>query len=266
MGITSEGIDGRRRRSQTRPHDHHHACPAPTCPTDAWPSTKPSPSLIEGLDRHSNGTPPRGAPAGRRATSPVTSSASPRTPRPACPGAATPTRKPRRCATSRPPARRRGCAPRSRRCAALLDVIDDDAWAGPSGVPDLTLGEGVLTLWFDTYIHADDIRAAVGRDVGARRRPRRGDRVPRRASSPRRDGVRPRSRSTAWAATTSAAAAARSPATRCSSRWWRPAGPTPRRWASTPTSASTDGYAEPRPRVPPVRTARADRRRVRRSR
>jgi uncharacterized protein (TIGR03083 family) len=46
---------------------------------------------------------------------------------------------------------------------ALLDVIDDDAWNGPSGVPDLTLGEGVLTLWFDTYVHADDIRAAVGR-------------------------------------------------------------------------------------------------------
>jgi uncharacterized protein (TIGR03083 family) len=47
---------------------------------------------------------------------------------------------------------------------ALLDVIDDDAWNGPSGVPDLTLGEGVLTLWFDTYIHADDIRDAIGRD------------------------------------------------------------------------------------------------------
>ena len=31
-----------------------------------------------------------------------------------------------------------------------------------SGVPDLTLGEGVLTLWYDTYVHADDIRAAVG--------------------------------------------------------------------------------------------------------
>ncbi len=45
---------------------------------------------------------------------------------------------------------------------ALLEVTDDEAWAGPSGVADLTLGEGVLTLWFDTYIHADDIRAAVG--------------------------------------------------------------------------------------------------------
>jgi uncharacterized protein (TIGR03083 family) len=45
---------------------------------------------------------------------------------------------------------------------ALLDVIDDDAWAAPSGVPDLTLGEGVLTLWYDTYVHGDDIRAAIG--------------------------------------------------------------------------------------------------------
>jgi uncharacterized protein (TIGR03083 family) len=45
---------------------------------------------------------------------------------------------------------------------ALTDAIDDDAWNGPSGVPDLTLGQGVLTLWFDTYIHADDIRAAIG--------------------------------------------------------------------------------------------------------
>ena len=46
---------------------------------------------------------------------------------------------------------------------ALLDAIDDDVWNGPSGVPDLTLGEGVLTLWYDTYVHADDIRAAIGR-------------------------------------------------------------------------------------------------------
>ena len=46
---------------------------------------------------------------------------------------------------------------------AFVDAIDDDAWNGPSGVPDLTLGEGVLTLWYDTYVHADDIRAAIGR-------------------------------------------------------------------------------------------------------
>jgi uncharacterized protein (TIGR03083 family) len=46
---------------------------------------------------------------------------------------------------------------------ALLEVVDDDAWNGPSPVPDLTLGAGVLTLWYDTYVHADDIRAATGR-------------------------------------------------------------------------------------------------------
>jgi len=45
--------------------------------------------------------------------------------------------------------------------AAVLD--DDAAWAGPSGVPDLTMGEGILTLWYDTFVHADDIHAALGR-------------------------------------------------------------------------------------------------------
>ena len=46
---------------------------------------------------------------------------------------------------------------------ALAEAADDEMWNGPSGVPDLTLGEGVLTLWFDAYVHADDIRAAIGR-------------------------------------------------------------------------------------------------------
>ena len=63
-----------------------------------------------------------------------------------------------------PAAPRPVCAPRSATLRALLDAIDDDMWNGPSGVPDLTLGEGVLTLWYDTYVHADDIRAAVGQE------------------------------------------------------------------------------------------------------
>jgi uncharacterized protein (TIGR03083 family) len=46
---------------------------------------------------------------------------------------------------------------------ALAEAADDDMWNGPSGVPDLTLGEGVLTLWYDAYVHADDIRAALDR-------------------------------------------------------------------------------------------------------
>ena len=33
----------------------------------------------------------------------------------------------------------------------------------PVGVADLTLGDGVLLLWYDVYVHADDIRAAIGR-------------------------------------------------------------------------------------------------------
>jgi len=45
----------------------------------------------------------------------------------------------------------------------LLDALDDDMWNGPSGVPDLSFGRGVLTLWYDAFVHGDDIRAAVGR-------------------------------------------------------------------------------------------------------
>lgn len=47
--------------------------------------------------------------------------------------------------------------------APLVASLDDDAaWASPSPAPDLTIGEGVLALWYDTWIHGDDIRAAVG--------------------------------------------------------------------------------------------------------
>ena len=53
-----------------------------------------------------------------------------------------------------------------RRAAAslgkLMDGLDDAAWAGPSPVPDLSLGDGILALWYDTWIHGDDIRAALG--------------------------------------------------------------------------------------------------------
>lgn len=47
---------------------------------------------------------------------------------------------------------------------ALAAALDDDAvWDGPSGAPDLTMADGVLTLWYDTYVHADDVRVALGR-------------------------------------------------------------------------------------------------------
>ncbi len=44
---------------------------------------------------------------------------------------------------------------------ALVNALDDDAWNGPSPVEGLSLGRGVLTLWYDTYVHTDDIRAAL---------------------------------------------------------------------------------------------------------
>ncbi len=48
--------------------------------------------------------------------------------------------------------------------AALLPLFDDAAWAGPApGGYDGTLGEGVEALWYDAWLHADDIRAALGR-------------------------------------------------------------------------------------------------------
>jgi uncharacterized protein (TIGR03083 family) len=48
--------------------------------------------------------------------------------------------------------------------ADLLAGFDDAAWDGPAppGVPG-TLGDGVEALWYDAYLHADDIRAATGR-------------------------------------------------------------------------------------------------------
>jgi uncharacterized protein (TIGR03083 family) len=45
----------------------------------------------------------------------------------------------------------------------LAEGFDDDAYAaeGPQGNGQ-TLGFGLESLWFDTYMHGDDIRAAVG--------------------------------------------------------------------------------------------------------
>ena len=43
-------------------------------------------------------------------------------------------------------------------------AFDDEAWAGPvPGGGAGTLGFGIEALWFDTYLHADDIRAPLGR-------------------------------------------------------------------------------------------------------
>jgi uncharacterized protein (TIGR03083 family) len=48
--------------------------------------------------------------------------------------------------------------------AGMMAAFDEDAWNGPAP-RDLapTLGDGVEALWYDAYVHGDDIRAALGR-------------------------------------------------------------------------------------------------------
>ena len=45
----------------------------------------------------------------------------------------------------------------------ILNAIDEAAWAGPSPAGGGTLGDGVEALYYDAWMHADDIRAAIGR-------------------------------------------------------------------------------------------------------
>jgi uncharacterized protein (TIGR03083 family) len=47
--------------------------------------------------------------------------------------------------------------------AEILGSFDEAAWDGPSPAGVGTLGSGVESLWFDAWLHADDIRAAAGR-------------------------------------------------------------------------------------------------------
>ncbi len=54
--------------------------------------------------------------------------------------------------------------------SGLAAVFDDATWEGPGPAGyDGTLGHGVEALWYDTYLHAEDIRAALG--LPARRGP-----------------------------------------------------------------------------------------------
>jgi uncharacterized protein (TIGR03083 family) len=49
--------------------------------------------------------------------------------------------------------------------AAIFPLFDDEAWAAPApGGYAGTLGDGIEALWADFWIHADDIRAAIGLD------------------------------------------------------------------------------------------------------
>jgi uncharacterized protein (TIGR03083 family) len=54
------------------------------------------------------------------------------------------------------------CAEARKAAAGMLPLFDDAAWAAPGpGGFDGTLGDGVEALWFDTWMHAQDIGAAL---------------------------------------------------------------------------------------------------------
>ncbi|MBV9293540.1 MAG: maleylpyruvate isomerase family mycothiol-dependent enzyme [Frankiales bacterium] len=47
----------------------------------------------------------------------------------------------------------------------IVSSFDDEAWDAPAPAGAAgTLGFGIEALWFDTYLHADDMRAALGRE------------------------------------------------------------------------------------------------------
>lgn len=49
------------------------------------------------------------------------------------------------------------------RIRKLLGGMDDGSWAAPSPASGFSNGTAALWLWSDTYVHADDIRDALGR-------------------------------------------------------------------------------------------------------
>ena len=55
------------------------------------------------------------------------------------------------------------CSDVATAAAALLQIFDDTSWNAPTGGYDGTVGEGVEALWYDTWLHGDDIRNALGR-------------------------------------------------------------------------------------------------------
>jgi uncharacterized protein (TIGR03083 family) len=56
------------------------------------------------------------------------------------------------------------CAEATKAAAGMLPLFDDAAWTGPGPADfDGTLGDGVEAIWYDTWMHAEDIRAALGR-------------------------------------------------------------------------------------------------------
>jgi len=60
------------------------------------------------------------------------------------------------------------CAEVTKGSAGLLSIFDDAAWNGPAGGGfEGTLGDGVEALWFDAWMHGNDIRSSLDRPLDA---------------------------------------------------------------------------------------------------
>jgi uncharacterized protein (TIGR03083 family) len=56
------------------------------------------------------------------------------------------------------------CAAVATAAAGLMSIFDDTSWEAPAGGGfEGTLGRGVEALWYDTWLHADDVRSSLGR-------------------------------------------------------------------------------------------------------
>jgi uncharacterized protein (TIGR03083 family) len=56
------------------------------------------------------------------------------------------------------------CAEAAKGSAGLLSIFDDAAWNGPAGGGyEGTLGDGVEALWYDAWLHGNDIRSSLER-------------------------------------------------------------------------------------------------------
>jgi uncharacterized protein (TIGR03083 family) len=50
----------------------------------------------------------------------------------------------------------------SKAAADLLASFDEAVWAGPGPAAVAVMGAGVISMWFDAVMHAEDIRSALG--------------------------------------------------------------------------------------------------------
>ncbi|MCX5208643.1 maleylpyruvate isomerase family mycothiol-dependent enzyme [Kitasatospora sp. NBC_00240] len=81
-------------------------------------------------------------------------------------GARTPDQQARALRDSTPQELAAALGAAAARLGTAFDGFDDARWATVLPRTGRTVLNGVLTLWYDTFVHADDIRAALGQPSG----------------------------------------------------------------------------------------------------